>query len=239
MISSQYSPEHYSGDGSQDTFAFTFRILQKSDMVVLTRVVATGVVFTQVLDTNYTIADADVNTDDGGDVVFVIPPPTGTDVYLIRNTARTQLVNIEEGSPFPAATITKEFDRLTMMIQEQEYLNRQSLKFSPASISVDIDVPNPAAAELLRWNPGATALENVAASAIELTTIVVSATPVATDVSAVITHGLASATAKIIGFSSSWGTGFYVISQTTNAITIGFTTECPAGGGTITVEVTL
>lgn len=119
MISTQYTPDSYSGNGVLTTFAFNWRILAKTDLVVTTTVGA--VVTIKVLDTDYTIANADVNTDDGGDVVFVVAPATGTAIVLSRDTAMTQLVNLTEGGPFPAAVITKEFDRLTMMIQELSY----------------------------------------------------------------------------------------------------------------------
>ena len=118
MIQSQYSPEIYAGNDLLTAFAFTWRILAKTDVIVLTQVVSTGVVSVKTLNSDYTIADGDVNTDDGGDVVFGAAPATGTNVYLLRDTARTQLVNIEEASPFPAATVTKVFDRLTMIVQE-------------------------------------------------------------------------------------------------------------------------
>jgi hypothetical protein len=118
VIQSQYAPEVYAGNGSLTAFAFTWRILAKTDVIAITQVVATGVVTIKTLNTDYTIADGDVNTDDGGDVVFGTAPPTGTNVYIFRDTARTQLVNIEEGSPFPAATVTKVFDRLTIIVQE-------------------------------------------------------------------------------------------------------------------------
>jgi hypothetical protein len=118
VIQTHYAPESYSGNGSVTTFAFDWRILAKTDVIVITQVVSTGVVTVKALNTDYTIADGDVNTDDGGDVVFGAAPPTGTNIYLFRDTARTQLVNIEEGSPFPAASVTKVFDRLTIIVQE-------------------------------------------------------------------------------------------------------------------------
>jgi hypothetical protein len=150
-IQTQYLPEHYVGDGTTADLAFTWRILAKTDIIVLARD-ADDVVTTLTLDSDFTILDADVNTSSGGTVTLVVPATWDTqDIFIIRDTARTQLVNIEEGSPFPSATVVKVFDRLTMMIQELKYLYRQSLHFSLASTFKDIDVPDPENGTFLGW----------------------------------------------------------------------------------------
>lgn len=117
-IETSYVPEHYDGNDVDTSFVFEWRILQKSDLVVKVVTVATGAVVDLVLDTDYTIADEWVDNEDGGEIETTDPVATGDRIWLIRDTSKTQLVNILEGSPFPAATVTKVFDRLTMMIQE-------------------------------------------------------------------------------------------------------------------------
>jgi hypothetical protein len=238
MIQSIYTPDNYVGNGTLDTFAFTFRILVKADLVAMTRD-TNDVETTLELNSDYTISDADVNTADGGDVVLTDPLPTGTKLFLIRRTAQTQLNNIEEGSPFPAAVVTKEFDRLTMMIQDLQYQVRQSLKFSPTSEIEDSNLPEPEAGALLQWNSDEDGLQNVLASSLGLTHTVITQAIAAGAVQAVITHNLASASAKVIGFSANWGTGFSINSQDADTITIDLTIEAPTGGGTITTEVAI
>jgi hypothetical protein len=191
------------------------------------------------LNSDYTIDDGDVNTAGGGDVVLTDPLPTGTNLFLIRDTTKTQLVNIEEGSPFPAAVVTKVFDRLTMMIQELKYLWRQSLKFSPTSGIVDSPLPEPQAGALLQWNSAETGLQNALISTLGIVHTIVTQAVAAGAVQAVITHGLSSASAKIIGFSANWGTGFSINSQDADSITIDLTVEAPTGGGEITTEVAI
>lgn len=236
-IQTQYSQERYVGNGTVNTYPFTWRILAKTDLIVLTD--NAGVVTTLDLNSDYTIADADVNTADGGDVVLSAPLPAGVVLVLQRHTAQTQLVNIEEGSPFPAAVITKEFDRLTMMIQDLQYQMRQTLSFPPTSGIDDSFLPPPEAGMLIRWNDAETGFENVAASALELTHVIITQAVAAGAFQAIITHNLGSTAAKLIGFTPNWQTGFSLISQTANTITIEFSVECPTGGGTLTTEVAI
>lgn len=124
-ISTGYIPEEYVSDGVDVTYPFTWRILAKANLIAKVTDPVTGVVTTLELNTDYTIADADVDTDDGGDVVLDAPRTSGHIINFYRTTSRTQLVNLTD-SVFPAAVVTKVFDRLTMMIQELEYRIDQS-----------------------------------------------------------------------------------------------------------------
>jgi hypothetical protein len=227
MISSQYSPDFYNGDGIEDTFDFTFRILQKSDLLVKVLTVATGVVVTLVLDTDYTIADAWVDADGGGEIVTTDPVATGDRIFLIRNTARTQLVNLVEGSPFPAATVTKVFDRLTMMIQELYYRNRQALKFRDVSTVKDKDVPDPQDGFFLGWLNQELANLEIDAFVFIGDTEAVSQDAVSFAV--VFATPLADTSYDIMNVSFNWLTGWHYQNKTVNGFTIVFGNPAPAG----------
>lgn len=160
MIQTQYVPERIVGDGSTAALPFTWRILAKSDVIVLAKDPDTGEVTTLELDSDYTIDDADVNNDDGGDVVLDDAAAwDGFDIWIIRNTARTQLVNIEPGGTFSAAQVMTALDRLTMIAQELYYRLRKALKFADASTFVDLDVPDLEAGEALHANEAADSVE--------------------------------------------------------------------------------
>lgn len=238
-IQSQYTPDVFTGDGVEDTFTFTFRILAKADLIAITRDAA-DIVTVLELNSDYTIANSDVDAAGGGDVVLTDPLGDGTKIFLVRNTTRTQLVNIEEGSPFPAAVVTKVFDRHLMMIQELYYKMRKALKFADSSEFIDFTLPEPSAGALLQWNSAETALQNVIASTLGLTHTIVDIDVTAGEAEGiVVTHGMGSSSAKIIGFTPTWFTGFQFVSQDDDTITIDLSVECPTGGGTITVEVAI
>lgn len=240
MIETIYSPEHYVGDGVTASLPFTWRILAKSDLTVYAKNAA-GIVTTLQLGTDYTIPNDDVDDDMGGDVILTDPTFWNTqDIFIVRNTAKTQLTHMPDGFPFSTAAVEKSLDRITMFAQELLYLYRQTLHFQQSSEAVDIILPDPEAGKLLQYNSDADGMDNVLASGLDLTHTIIGPIAVAEgDITAVITHNLNSASASLIGFSASWHTSHKVVSQTANAITIEFGTSVPTGGGTIKAEVAI
>ena len=114
----------YSGDGSQDTFAYTFKISADADMQVIIRS-STGSETVKTLTTHYTVTSAGAAS--GGNVVFTtgnIPAATET-VVLRRNTTQTQTLDLVENDPFTADSVEGAFDKNLAAIQElQEEVNR-------------------------------------------------------------------------------------------------------------------
>jgi hypothetical protein len=128
-VSSTTVKNSYSGDGSNDTFVYGFKIFASSDLQVIIRS-ATGTETTKTLTTDYTVTG--VGTASGGNVVFeaaAIPTATET-VVLIRNVPQTQAIDYIANDPFPAETHEEGLDRATMTIQQiQEEVDR-SIKLS-------------------------------------------------------------------------------------------------------------
>ena len=123
-VSSTTVKNSYSGDGSNDTFVYGFKIFASSDLQVIIRS-ATGTETTKTLTTDYTITG--VGSATGGNVVFEssdIPTATET-VVLIRNVPQTQAIDYIANDPFPAETHEEGLDRATMTTQQmQEELDR-------------------------------------------------------------------------------------------------------------------
>lgn len=231
-ISTIYTPEHYTGDGTTANLPFSWRILAKTDVLVLARD-ADDVVTTLELDTDYTIADADVDTADGGDVVLTTPATWDTqEIWVIRDTAKTQLTNIEEGSPFPAAVVTKVFDRLTMMIQELKYLSRKALKFANASTFVDVDVPDPEDSKFLTWLNGL--LIN---SAVGIVTGVQAVTGSQGSVAVTFVDAQPDANYTVIFLNPDWQSTVVASSKLTTGFTATFGTQSPVAGGNLSYGV--
>ena len=123
-ISTTTIKNSYSGDGSQDTFAYTFKISADADMQVIIRA-STGSETVKTLTTHYTVTGAGVAT--GGNVVFTsgnIPADTET-VVLRRKTTQTQTLDLVENDPFTADSVEGAFDKNLAAIQElQEQVDR-------------------------------------------------------------------------------------------------------------------
>ncbi len=109
----QVPQNSYTADGINDTFAFTFRLLDNADL----KVTVSGVLQIETVD--YTIQNL---TSVGGDVVFEAGsiPIVDAVVQLSRDTSRDQLTAYNPFDPFPAETHELALDKLTMIAQEVE-----------------------------------------------------------------------------------------------------------------------
>ncbi len=105
----------YTADGINDTFAFTFRLLDNADL----KVTVDGVL--QVESTDYTIQNLTLL---GGDVVFEAGsiPINSAIIEIIRDTSVDQQTAYSAFDPFPAETHELGLDKLTMIVQELKEL---------------------------------------------------------------------------------------------------------------------
>nr|BAR39668.1 putative tail fiber [uncultured Mediterranean phage uvMED] len=128
-VSSTTVKNSYSGNGSQTTFVYGYKIFADSDIKVIIRS-ATGTETVKTITTHYTVTGA--GSASGGNVVFTsgnIPTNTET-VVLIRDVPQTQAIDYIANDPFPAETHEEGLDRATMTTQQvQEELDR-SIKLS-------------------------------------------------------------------------------------------------------------
>lgn len=108
----------YTGDGSTVAFAFAFRFLATTDIVVS----VDGVVKT--LSTHYTVSAPGAS----GTVTFLSAPASAAFVEIRRRTARTQLIDFVANDPFPADSNNLGLDKLQLQIQEVDAEADRALK---------------------------------------------------------------------------------------------------------------
>lgn len=167
-IASSTSRNDYTGNGVADTFSYTFKILQASDLRVTIRD-DDDVETTQELTTDYTVDGA--GDEGGGSITLVAGALASGYVLSIRRVVdllqETDYRN--QGSMFPE-TIESALDLLTMMAQQQQDEIDRSVKLpetvDPADVSVLLPVPS--GNQFLAWNSDGTALINVAVGSVEL-----------------------------------------------------------------------
>jgi len=152
----------YNGNDVTTAFPFASRILDASHIRVVTRIVATGVETTLVLNTDYTVSgvggsSCTVNTTD--------PVATGTTITLIRNVPLTQTADYVENDPFPAETHENALDKLTMIEQQQQDQISRALKF-PETVAAGVNgvLPVPQDNYLLVWDGVLGAVKNSSTS---------------------------------------------------------------------------
>ena len=133
-VSSTTTKRSASGDGSNDTFSYNFKIFDDDDITVIIRTDSTGAETTKTKTTHYTVTG--VGSASGGNVVFTSGniPASGETVVLLRTTARTQLTDYVANDPVPAATHEDALDKLTFIVQELEEEIGRAIKVSKTNI---------------------------------------------------------------------------------------------------------
>ena len=132
-VSTTTNRASYSGNGTNDTFAYAFKIFADADLTVIIRA-TDGTETTKTLTTHYTVTGA--GTDSGGNVVFTsgnIPTATET-VVILRQLYLTQCTDYVANDPFPAESHEDALDRLTMITQQLDEAVGRSLKVSQTNV---------------------------------------------------------------------------------------------------------
>jgi hypothetical protein len=120
----------YSGDGSETTFPFPFPVLASDDLLVfLNDAPATGYAISGLSDP------------EGGEVAFLEPPAPGATVTLLRRTASIRETEFVNGSPFRAAAINAELDRIMLLVQETRDEVGRALRGGPTEGELDFTLP--------------------------------------------------------------------------------------------------
>ena len=128
-ISTTIIKNSYNGTGSQDVFAYAFKIATNADMEVIIRA-STGTETVKTITTHYTVSGA--GDASGGNVTFTSGNiPTDTEIVVLRRkTTKTQSLDLVENDPFTADSVEGAFDKNLALVQElQEQVDR-SIKIS-------------------------------------------------------------------------------------------------------------
>lgn len=130
-VSTEVDHNEYTGNGVTTSFPYTFRIFQKSDLVV------------QVVDLDENIAVLDLDTDytvtgaggyNGGNVILSKALANGYQISISRDLPVTQETDLRNQGKFFAEVHEDAFDKLTMLIQRVSSLFRLALR-KPSSIA--------------------------------------------------------------------------------------------------------
>lgn len=161
-ISSNNYKNTYAGNGSTTVFAYTFRILADSNILVQFKNDTTGVFTTKTLTTDYTVSGA--GDAGGGNVTMVTTTAaSGETVVITRSMPFQQNTDYTENDVFPAETHEEALDELTMNDLQLKEESDRTLRVDQAVTGFDTTVPDPTASAnqsgYLRINAAGTALE--------------------------------------------------------------------------------
>jgi hypothetical protein len=112
----------YSGNGSTQVFAFSFKTFAAADLQVVTT--TSGVDTVQTLTTHYTVSlNADQNASPGGSITMLTAPATGTTLTIISDRAFAQTLNVQNAGAFLPEAINTALD--TLVVQTTQLLDQQ------------------------------------------------------------------------------------------------------------------
>ncbi|AEW24599.1 hypothetical protein [Escherichia coli] len=114
-VSTEVDHNEYTGNGVTTTFPYTFRIFQKSDLVV--QVVDLNENITElILDTDYIVTGA--GGYNGGNIILSKALVSGYLISISRELPVTQETDLRNQGKFFAEVHEDAFDKLTMLIQQ-------------------------------------------------------------------------------------------------------------------------
>jgi hypothetical protein len=149
-VSTTQNRVSYAGNGVTSAFSFPYIFFDNADLVVL-NVKADGTYTRAVLGTDYTVAGAGV--DAGGTVTMTTAPAVGTTLVIYRDPAMTQPQAFVDNDPLPAKSVSRGYDRLTLIGQRLRELVDRSFRLSDSDTSGASPVlPSPTPNAFIGWN---------------------------------------------------------------------------------------
>lgn len=114
-VSTEVDHNDYTGNGVTTSFPYTFRIFQKTDLMVQVVDLSENITVL-TLDTDYSVTGA--GTYSGGSVVLSSPLANGWQISISRSLPVTQDTDLRNQGKFFAEVHEDAFDKLTMLIQQ-------------------------------------------------------------------------------------------------------------------------
>jgi hypothetical protein len=149
----------YTGNGVADTFSYTFKVNDKTELSVY-ETDDIGVQIELIVDTDYTVNT--VGNDSGGTITRVAGAlPTNYEWYIRSNYDETQLTAFTSQGAFFPDLHENAMDKLTFLIQQ--LLDKISRTFSLSdsySGPLPLTLENPDGGKVLQWNEDKTGIIN-------------------------------------------------------------------------------
>lgn len=118
--------------------SYSFPANATSDLIVMTRVTATGVEATLTLTTDYTATVSDT----GGTVTLVAALAATSTCHIIRDTPNTQSLDLVTGGSFDAENVEETLDKLTRAVADNADLISRCIRMPETDAALDMVLDN-------------------------------------------------------------------------------------------------
>lgn len=149
----------YVGNGIADTFSYTFKVEDKTELSVF-ETDSTGVQTELTVDTDYTVNT--VGVDGGGTITRTAGAlPTGHEWYIRSNYEETQLTAFTSQGAFFPDLHELAMDKLTLLIQQiLDKIGRTFRLSDSYSGPLPLTLEDPDSGKVLRWKADESGIEN-------------------------------------------------------------------------------
>ena len=160
ITNADYEPVKISGTGSLLEFSFPYAIYSTSDLIVSWIDKTTGAETVKALGTDYTVS-IDVDTQYATVTFESASTPASTVwVFMKSDIPETQPTSFPVDDKLFEPNIEKMGDRQVRLLQQLKFIVDKCFRLADDVTGVSATLPDPSALQYLRWNAGATALEN-------------------------------------------------------------------------------
>lgn len=107
------------GNGITTSFPFSYKVFDRTDVLVAQTVTATNVETVKTLDAHYSVTlNSDQNNNPGGVITMFVAPPVGTTLAATSNIPLVQSLDLTNQGGFYPTVINDALDRLVMNVQQ-------------------------------------------------------------------------------------------------------------------------
>ncbi len=137
------SRAEFSCNGSTTTFDFTYRIIDTSDILLYHRVDSTGAQTLLTEVTDYSLSATNNDYSSGGTITTVATYASGITLVAIRDIPDSQEATLSDSGVLRLAALEDAYDKLTMLIEQQQEEIDRCLKYPPSDASsISAELPN-------------------------------------------------------------------------------------------------
>ncbi len=166
-VTDNYVPQHFTGNGSTQDFAFPWAIVDTSDVVVIIRTIATGAEDPLEETTDYSVSAINNDYSSGGTVRIEPAPDSDYQITILRATPPTQNTGlvVSGSNVLREDSLEDAYDKLTLLVQQllEENARQITIPRSDVDITVELDDSVSRAGMVLGFDDAgnATALESI------------------------------------------------------------------------------
>lgn len=146
----------YNTDSSTTSFSITFPMQNSNELAVWLLKISTGIITPLVFNIDFTVTlNANQDTSPGGSIT--IQPnaatgiangsgqiPIGYTITITPDLALTQDFAFPEGGEFPSSSVEAALDRLTLIVQQQQNVQNNSIQIPSSDTGIDVVLPDAA-----------------------------------------------------------------------------------------------